>query len=73
MGRRNIFLSSSIVNTSVSFAKSLKASQKIIFHRDINISENATYASYQVAHLIAKYDKPFSDGEFIKECLIKAE
>ena len=49
------------------------ASQQNIFHRAKNISENATYASYQVAHLIAKYDKPFSDGEFIKECLIKVE
>ena len=25
----------------------------------------------RVAHLIAKHGKPFSDGEFVKECLIK--
>ena len=47
------------------------SSQTNIFHRAKNISENATYASYEVAHLIAKHGKPFSDGEFVKGCLIK--
>ena len=28
--------------------------------------ENAIYASYEVAHLIAKHSKPFSDGEFVR-------
>ena len=51
--------------------KASLASQRNIFHRAKNISENATYASYEVAHLIAKHDKRFSDGEFAKECLIK--
>ena len=45
------------------------ASQQNIFHRARNISENA-YVSYEVAHLIAKHGKPFSDGEFVKECLM---
>ena len=46
-------------------------SQQNIFHHAKNISENATFASYEVAHLIAKHGKPFSDGEFVKECLMK--
>ena len=99
---RGIFLSSSIVNISVSFAKSVAtlkendlkrhfnschksyswfdsverknefnklkaslASQQIIFHSAKNISNSATWASYEVAHLIAKHGKPFSDGEFV--------
>ncbi|KAF6339741.1 hypothetical protein mRhiFer1_008020 [Rhinolophus ferrumequinum] len=33
--------------------------------------ENATTASYKVAQLIAQHGKPFSDGEFIKQCLAK--
>ena len=51
--------------------KASLASQHNIFHRAKDISENATFASYEVAHLIAKHGKPFSDGEFVKECLIK--
>ena len=47
--------------------KASLASQRNIFHRAKNISENATYASYEVAHLIAKHGKPFSGGEFVKE------
>ena len=47
------------------------ASQQNIFHRAKNISENATFAIYEEAHLIAKHGKPFSDGEFVKECLMK--
>ena len=35
------------------------------------IQENATTASYEVAKLIAQHGKPFSDGDFIKQCLIK--
>ncbi|KAI3362803.1 hypothetical protein L3Q82_001850 [Scortum barcoo] len=33
--------------------------------------ENATTASYEVAKLIAQHGKPFTDGDFIKQCLIK--
>lgn len=33
--------------------------------------ENATAASYEVTKLIAQHSKPFSDGDFIKQCLIK--
>ena len=47
------------------------ASQQNSFHRAKNISENTTFASYEVARLIAKHGKPFSDGEFVKDYLMK--
>ncbi|XP_063781329.1 general transcription factor II-I repeat domain-containing protein 2A-like [Pseudophryne corroboree] len=34
-------------------------------------NENATKASYEVATLIAKHCKPFTEGEFIKDCVMK--
>uniref|UniRef100_A0A4W6D5G1 HAT C-terminal dimerisation domain-containing protein n=1 Tax=Lates calcarifer TaxID=8187 RepID=A0A4W6D5G1_LATCA len=37
------------------------------------VAENATAASYEVAKLIAQHGKPFSDGDFIKQCLIKVD
>ncbi len=33
--------------------------------------QNATAASYDVAMLIAQHGKPFSDGDFVKQCLMK--
>ena len=35
------------------------------------MQENATIASYEAAKLIVKDGKPFSDGDFVKQCLIK--
>lgn len=35
------------------------------------IQENTTTASYEVAKLIAQHGKAFSDGDSIKQCLIK--
>ncbi|XP_045442552.1 general transcription factor II-I repeat domain-containing protein 2-like [Pipistrellus kuhlii] len=35
-------------------------------------SEAAVHASYVLSELIAKHSKPFTEGGFIKECLIKA-
>ena len=45
--------------------KASLASPQNILHRDKNNAENATYASYEVAHLTAKHGKPFSYGEFV--------
>lgn len=41
------------------------------FFFSCKIQENATAASYEVAKLIALHGKPFSDGDFINQCLIK--
>ncbi|UYV74272.1 hypothetical protein LAZ67_11002772 [Cordylochernes scorpioides] len=35
-------------------------------------SEAAVHASYVLLEMIAKHSKPFTEGDFIKECLIKA-
>ncbi|UYV68357.1 hypothetical protein LAZ67_5004044 [Cordylochernes scorpioides] len=35
-------------------------------------SETAVHASYVLSEMIAKHSKPFTEGDFIKECLIKA-
>uniref|UniRef100_A0AAR2KGQ1 SPIN-DOC-like zinc-finger domain-containing protein n=1 Tax=Pygocentrus nattereri TaxID=42514 RepID=A0AAR2KGQ1_PYGNA len=35
------------------------------------VQEKATIASYEVAQLIARHGKPFSDGDLIKQCALK--
>ena len=34
--------------------------------------EKARIASYAISHLIAKQGKPFTEGDFVKKCLIEA-
>ncbi|XP_061641106.1 general transcription factor II-I repeat domain-containing protein 2-like [Phyllopteryx taeniolatus] len=41
------------------------------FTRASESNENTTKASYEVATLIAKHCKPFTEGEFIKDCVMK--
>ena len=43
----------------------------VVFHKSRESNENATKASYEVATLIAKHCKPFTEGEFIKDCVMK--
>ena len=45
--------------------------QQGFFTRARESNENATKASYEVGNLIAKHCKPFTEGEFIKDCLMK--
>lgn len=45
--------------------------QQRFFTRARESNENATKASYEVATLIAKHCKPFTEGEFIKDCVMK--
>ncbi|XP_026461497.1 general transcription factor II-I repeat domain-containing protein 2-like, partial [Ctenocephalides felis] len=42
--------------------------QQFLFHE----SEAAVNASYALSEMIARHLNPFNDGDFIKECLIKA-
>lgn len=49
---------------------SLVAQQQYFFRAN-QAQENATKASYEVAQLIARHGKPFSDGDFIKQRLTK--
>ena len=41
------------------------------FTRTRESNENATKASYEVAMLIARHCTPFTDGEFVKDCVTK--
>ena len=41
-----------------------------IFQKQNTESEKNTQASYEVAKLIAKNIKPFTDGDFVKDCLM---
>nr|XP_032814298.1 general transcription factor II-I repeat domain-containing protein 2-like [Petromyzon marinus] len=45
--------------------------QQQVFFRAHKAQENATISSYEVAQLIVLHGKPFSDGDFIKQCLTK--
>ena len=45
--------------------------QQHFFTRASESNDNATKASYEVATLIAKHCKPFTEGEFIKDCVMK--
>ncbi|KAK0136318.1 General transcription factor II-I repeat domain-containing protein 2 [Merluccius polli] len=47
------------------------ASQQRLFTRARDSIENSTKASYEVAMLIAKHGKPFTEGEFVKDCVMK--
>lgn len=50
-------------------AASLQVQQ--FFIHATKLQKKATAASYEVAKLIAQHGKPFIDGEFIKQCLMK--
>ncbi|KAL3977581.1 hypothetical protein ACER0C_018643 [Sarotherodon galilaeus] len=47
------------------------ASQQRFFTRACETHENITKASYKVAMLIAKHGKPFTEGTFVKVCVMK--
>lgn len=51
-------------------AANLQAQQQYFYPAN-NTQENATIASYEVAQLIARRGKAFSDGDLVKQCLIK--
>ena len=44
--------------------------QSSVFQRQTTELENITLASYKVAQLIAKDKKPFTDGDFVKKCMM---
>ncbi|UYV77720.1 hypothetical protein LAZ67_15002046, partial [Cordylochernes scorpioides] len=46
--------------------------QQFMFTKVSQESEAAVRASYVLSEMIAKHSKPFTEGDFIKECLIKA-
>lgn len=58
----------------VAKAKALKTTlenQQNIFKKLVNENLAAVRASYQVAKLIVEGGRPFTDGEFVKNCMLK--
>ena len=48
-------------------------SQRNLLTRMFTESESVTCTSYKIMHTIAKRGKLFTDGNFIKECILEAE
>lgn len=46
------------------------AAQQNVFLRQTQVNQAAVRASYKVAHLLATHGKPFTDGDFVKECML---
>ena len=51
--------------------KSLKQ-QQTVFVKQTVIQEGATKASFILSYKLVKHNKPFSDAEFVKECMLDA-
>ena len=51
--------------------KNLKQQQTVIVKQTV-IQEAATKASFVLAYKLAKQNKPFTDTEFVKECMLDA-
>ena len=45
--------------------------QQLMFKKSNQELQAFTHASYVVAYEIAKRGKPFSEGEFVKDCMLK--
>jgi len=52
--------------------KSSFAQQRNLFNNSNKSSEDLVKASFVISNMIAKSSRPFTEGQFIKECLIKA-
>lgn len=48
-----------------------KQKRRQFFHSVLHQENATTEASYKVAYLLGKKDKPFSDAELIKECILE--
>ncbi|XP_059147647.1 uncharacterized protein LOC131935278 [Physella acuta] len=51
--------------------KNQLTSQRTLINKSSNENEALKKASYNVAYVLAKSGKPFTDGEVVKECLMK--
>ena len=46
--------------------------QRNLFTRKFSENESVTHTSYKIVHKMAERGKPFTDGNFIKECIMEA-
>ncbi|KAG8236636.1 hypothetical protein J437_LFUL019238 [Ladona fulva] len=44
--------------------------QQTLFTKQSTLQDSATEASFMIAYNLAKRNKPFSDGEFVKQCMV---
>ena len=51
--------------------KNLSKEQNI-FKKVLTQSQSAVHASYAISHVIAKAMRPFSEGDFVKNCILQA-
>ena len=65
-------LNGSARNTKLRSLKSNLQSQQNIFQKAASEDKTIVNASLRISQIIAKKIKPFSDGEFVKDCLLAA-
>ena len=65
-------LNGSARNTKLQSLKSNLQSQQNIFQKAASEDKTIVNASLRISQIIAKKIKPFSDGEFVKDCLLAA-
>lgn len=60
--------------TKVRDLKAQLAARQSIFTKPVHQTQSkaATIASYRVSHVLAKHNKPFKDGDIVKETFLKA-
>lgn len=58
--------------TKVRDLKAQLAARQSIFTKPKTQSKAATIASYRVSHVLAKHNKPFKDGNIVKEAFLEA-
>ena len=57
--------------TAQKLAANLQTQQNF-FHRQTTTQESSTKVSFMLAFKLAKANKPFSEGQFCKECMVEA-
>ena len=65
-------LNDSARNTKLQLLKSNLLAQQNVFQKAVSKDKAIVNASLRISQIIAKKMKPFSDGEFVKDCLLAA-
>ena len=65
-------LSGKLRQEKVNHLKASFTKQRNVFTRICTASEDSVKASFVVSEMIAKASRPFTEGQFVKECMIKA-
>ncbi|KAI7790853.1 putative general transcription factor II-I repeat domain-containing protein 2-like [Triplophysa rosa] len=58
-------------NYAVNLSSAEKANKALKLATNLKAQQNTFTKYYVVAHKIAKHSKPFSDGEFVKNCMVE--